>query len=333
MSGAAGAAARATAQLARLSRWHPAEYVFWALAAASLPLFPDRYLLISDIALTGLFALSLDLVLGYAGILTLGHGAFFGLGAYVAGIAATHGLRDPLLGMALSCSAAALLGAATSPLVLRGPDLTRLMVTLGVAAVLLEVANRMSTLTGGADGLQGMDVGPVLGLFPFDLAGRTAAVYSLVTLFAVFLIARRLVYSPFGWSLRAVRANPLRAASIGIAVDARLSAAYTIGAAIAGIAGALLAQTTQFVSLDGLAFHRSADVLLVLVIGGVGWLYGGLIGAVLFKLMQDRLATITPQYWELWIGLVLVALVLIGRERLAAWPRALWRRAVPRRAA
>ncbi|MBS0559877.1 MAG: branched-chain amino acid ABC transporter permease [Proteobacteria bacterium] len=333
MSDAAATAARAAAQLDRLSRWHPAEYVFWALAAASLLVFPSRYLLISDIALTGLFALSLDLVLGYAGILTLGHGAFFGLGAYVAGIAATHGLRDPLLGMALACAAAALLGAATSLLVLRGSDLTRLMVTLGVAAVLLEVANRLPALTGGADGLQGMDVGPVLGLLPFDLAGRTAAVYSLATLFAVFLIVRRIVHSPFGWSLRAVRANPLRAASIGIAVDARLSVAYTIGAAIAGIAGALLAQTTQFVSLDGLAFHRSADVLLVLVIGGVGWLYGGLIGAVLFKLMQDQLATITPQYWEFWIGLVLVALVLIGRERLAAWPRALWRRVAGRQPA
>jgi branched-chain amino acid transport system permease protein len=314
-------AGRAAAQLAALSRWRVWETAFWTCAAAAFFLFPDRSLLIADIAVTGLFAVSLDLVLGYAGILTLGHGAYFGLGAYAAGIAATHGLTDPLLGLALGCAAGAVLGAATSPLVLRGSDLTRLMVTLGVGAVLAEIANRLPALTGGADGLQGMDVGPVLGLFPFDLRGRTAAGYSLVVLLLAVLLTRRLVLSPFGWSLKAVRINRLRASAIGIHVDARLAAAYTVGAALAGLAGALLAQTTQFVSLDVLAFHRSADVLLVLVLGGAGWLYGGLLGAVLFKLMQDRLATITPQYWEFWIGLVLVVLVLVGRERLVSWPR------------
>ena len=109
-------------------------------------------------------------------------------------------------------------------------------------------------------------------------------------------------------------------------MNARLVAVYTVSAGLAGIAGALLAQTTQFVSLDVLAFHRSADVLLVLVIGGVGWLYGGLVGAVVFKLMQDTLASITPQYWQFWIGLVLVALVLLGRERIAGFGRRLFRR-------
>jgi branched-chain amino acid transport system permease protein len=96
------------------------------------------------------------------------------------------------------------------------------------------------------------------------------------------------------------------------------------------MAGALLAQTTQFVSLDVLAFHRSADVLLVLVIGGVGYLYGGLIGAVLFKVLQDILSGLTPQYWQFWIGLVLVVLVLAGRERLTERVRSLWARATGR---
>ena len=314
---------RAAAQLARLSRWRWLELVFWGLAAAAYFAFPDRYLLISEIAVTGLFALSLDLVLGYAGILTLGHAAYFGMGAYVAGIAATHGIQDPLLGLALAGAAATMLGAVTSPLVLRGSDLTRLMVTLGVAAVLYEVASRLRSLTGGSDGLQAMVVGPLFGRFDFDLNGQVAAAYSLIVLFLVFLLVRRLVHSPFGWSLKAARANPMRTAAIGIRVDARLAVAYTVGAGIAGIAGGLLAQTTQFVSLDVLAFHRSADVLLVLVIGGVGWLYGGFIGAALFAVVQDRLANLTPQYWQFWIGLVLVALVLVGRERMAAWPRRL----------
>jgi branched-chain amino acid transport system permease protein len=323
---AAGTRARATAQLAAMSRWHPAEIVFWVLVVAAFFAFPDRYLLISEIAITGLFALSLDLMLGYAGILTLGHAAFFGLGAYAAGIAAVRGLSDPLLGLALAWAAATALGGLTSALVLRGSDLTKLMVTLGVASVLYELANRFSWLTGGADGLQGMEVGPILGLWEFDLFGQTAAIYSLAVLFALFLLVRRIVHSPFGWSLRAVKGNPLRAGAIGLPVNRRLIAAYTVSAGIAGVAGALLAQTTQFVSLDVLAFHRSADVLLVLVIGGVGWLYGGLVGAVAFKLMQDLLATLTPQYWQFWIGALLVALVLIGRDRLATLPSLLLRR-------
>jgi branched-chain amino acid transport system permease protein len=314
---------RAAAQLARLSRWHWAEFAFWGLAITAYVAFPDRYLLISEIAVTGLFALSLDLVLGYSGILTLGHAAYFGTGAFAAGIAATHGIQDPLVGLVLACAAATALGAVTSPLVLRGSDLTRLMVTLGVAAVLYEAASRVPSLTGGSDGLQGMQVGPLLGRFEFDLNGQVAAAYSLVVLFLVFLLVRRVVHSPFGWSLKAARANPLRTAAIGLRVESRLAVAYTVGAGIAGIAGALLAQTTQFVSLDVLAFHRSADVLLVLVIGGVGWLYGGLLGAVLFAVVQDRLANITPQYWQFWIGMVLVALVLVGRDRLSAWPRRL----------
>ena len=317
---------RGAAQLARLSRWHPLEYAFWALVVAAWFAFPDRYLLITEVAVTALFALSLDLILGYAGILSLGHAAFLGLGAYVAGIAAVRGLTDPLLGLLLAGGAATLLGGLTSLLVLRGSDLTRLMVTLGVASLLYEVANRLNWLTGGADGLQGMEVGPLLGLFEFDLSGQVASVYSLAVLFLAFLAVRRIVHSPFGWSLRAVRGNPLRAGAIGIPVNRRLMAAYTLGAGIAGLAGAVLAQATQFVSLDVLAFHRSADILLVLVIGGVGWLYGGLIGAVVFKLMQDVLASITPQYWQFWIGLVLVVLVLAGRERLTAWPARLFRK-------
>jgi branched-chain amino acid transport system permease protein len=208
------------------------------------------------------------------------------------------------------------LGWLTSFLVLRGSDLTRLMVTLGVALVLYEVANSLAQYTGGADGLQGMLVGPILGLFSFDLFGRTAHIYSLTTLFVLFLIARRITRSPFGLSLRAIKENSLRASSVGVPVNRRLIAIYTLAAVYAGIAGALLAETTQFVSLDFLDFQRSADVLLVLIIGGAGYLYGGLIGAVLFKLMQDWLANLTPQYWLFWIGLIFVVFTLIGRERL-----------------
>jgi len=189
-------------------------------------------------------------------------------------------------------------------------------VTLGAALILLELANKLDWLTGGADGLQGVVMGPVLGRFEFDLAGRTAAWYSLTVLLVLFVIARRLVHSPFGATLKAIRDNRLRAMAIGIPVGSRITVAYTIAAALAGAAGALLAQTTGFASLDVFEFHRSADVMLILVVGGTGWLYGGVLGAIVFKLMQDFLSAITPQYWTFWLGLFLVVLVIVGRDRL-----------------
>jgi branched-chain amino acid transport system permease protein len=303
-----------------LSRWRVLELVFWLLAIGSYFAFPSRHLLMNEIIILGLFALSLDLILGYAGLISLGHAAFFGLGAYTAGIITKYGITDPLLGLAAATVTTTLFGLLTSLVVLRGSDLTRLMVTLGVALLLLELANRMGWLTGGADGLQGMDVGPLLG-FDFDIYGRVANAYSLIVTFVLFLFARRIIHSPFGWSLRAIRDNSLRASAIGVPVNRRLIAVYTLAAAYAGVAGALLAQTTQFVSLDVLAFHRSADVLLIVTLGGVGYLYGGLIGAVVFKIMQDVLSDATPQYWEFWIGLVLVTMVLAGRQRMGRLPR------------
>jgi branched-chain amino acid transport system permease protein len=267
-----------------------------------------------------LFALSLDLILGYAGIISLGHAAFFGLGSYAAALFAKHGIiNEPVLALLAAGLVASVLGFATSFLVLRGSDLTRLMVTLGVALIMREIANQIPELTGGADGLQGVTVAPILGMFEFDIFGHVAYVYCLIVLFVLFLLARRVVYSPFGLSLRAVKGNPLRASSISISVDARLVAVYTFAAFYAGVAGALLAQTTAFASLDVFSLERSADLLLVLIIGGTGYLYGGMIGAVIFKLMQDWIATLTPQYWQFWIGLVLVLIVLVGRERIGVW--------------
>jgi branched-chain amino acid transport system permease protein len=317
---------RARAFFRDAARWRWWEVAIWLAAAASWFLLPRHLLLINDIAIFALFALSLDLILGYAGIVSLGHVAFFGVGAYVAGLLALHGWSEPLSGLLIAGLAAGVVGLVTSPLILRGSDLTRLMITLGVAAILHQIANSASDLTGGSDGLQGIVVDPILGVFRFDLFGRTAAAYSLIVLFALFLLARLVMSAPFGLSLRAIRVNRLRAGAVGIATHARLVAVYTLAAVYAGIAGALLCQTTQFVSLDFLDFHRSADVMIALIIGGGGWLYGGLIGAVVFRELQDFLSDLTPQYWEFWIGLMLVAIVLIGRERFASFGRLLSRR-------
>ena len=306
--------------LAARARWRPLEYVFWLAAVASVFLLPGRHLILTEIAWLALFALSLDLILGYAGIISLGHAAFFGLGSYAGALLAKYGIvTEPVLALLVSGLCAAVLGFGTSFLVLRGSDLTRLMVTLGVALIMREIANQIPQLTGGADGLQGVIVGPILGMFDFDIFGHVSYVYCLVVLFVLFVLARRIVYSPFGLSLRAIKGNSLRASSIGISVNARLVGVYTLAAFYAGVAGALLAQTTAFASLDVFSFERSADLLLVLIIGGTGYLYGGLIGAVIFKLMQDWIANLTPQYWQFWIGLVLVLIVLVGRDRFGSW--------------
>ncbi len=322
MSGAAAAS------LAQDARWRGWELATLAALPAAWLLLPGQALILNEIAILALFALSLDLILGYAGVVSLGHAAFFGLGAYTAALCAKLLTPDPWLGLAAAVAASALLGFLTSFLILRGSDLTRLMVTLGVALILYELANKLDWLTGGADGLQGVNMGPLVtpfGAFEFDLGGRVACAYTMVLLVVCLLIVRRIVHSPFGFSLQALRDNPLRAASIGLSVHRRLIVAYTIGGAIGGVAGALLAQTSGFASLDVLDFHRSAEVLLVLVIGGTGYLYGGLFGAIAFKLLHDLLSAWTPQYWNFWIGLFLVVLVIVGRERLLR-PWSWWRR-------
>jgi branched-chain amino acid transport system permease protein len=299
------------------ARWRPGEIAFWLLALACALLFPSRYLIMTDILRLALFALSLDLILGYAGIVSLGHAAFFGVGAYCAGLLALHGIiTEPVVALVVAGLAATVLGFLTSFLVIRGVDLTRLMVTLGIALLLEALAERFSDITGGSDGLQGIEMGPILGLFAFDMFGKVGFFYCLAVLFLLFLLARRIVHSPFGLSLRAIRNNPLRAAAIGIPVHRRLIAVYTLAAFYAGIAGALFTQTTALASLDVFALERSADLMLALVIGGTGYLYGGLIGAVVFRMLQEVFSTITPQYWQFWIGLVLVVIVLVGRARI-----------------
>lgn len=298
-----------------LQRWKLWEPALWLLALASPWLLSTHALIINEIAIVALFAVSLDLILGYAGIVSLGHAAFFGMGAYAAALFAKLVMPDPLVGLAFAIAVSTLLGAVCSLTIIRGTDLTRLMVTMGVAMILMELANKLD-ITGGADGLQGVIMGPLLGRFEFDLQGQTAAWYSISVLLVLFVLARRLVHSPLGGTLKALRDNRLRAMAIGIPVTSRLAVIYTIAAGVAGAAGGLMAQTTSFASVDLFAFDRSADLMLLVVIGGTGWLYGGVAGAIVFKVMQDWISSITPQYWTFWIGLFLVVLMLVGRDRL-----------------
>lgn len=294
-------------------RWKRLEVVFWLLPLASYFLFPNYLVLITQIMIVGLFALSLDLILGYAGIVSLGHAAFFGVGAYTAGLLSVHGWGEPVSALFAAALVAGVCGFLVSFLIVRGQDLARLMVTLGIGLMLFEAANKAAFVTGGVDGLSGMVMGKLLGQFEFDLVGKTAYWYSLGVLFLLFVLMRRLVNSPFGMSLRGIREGGRRMPAVGANVDRRLRAIFTIGAAIAGVAGALLAQTTQFVGLDVLGFPRSAELLIMLVLGGTGRLYGALIGAAVFMVAQDYIAGLNPAYWQFYIGLLLVLIVLFAR--------------------
>jgi branched-chain amino acid transport system permease protein len=312
-------AQRARDLLRRAERWQVWEIALWLVAVAAILLLPSHMLILTEIAILALLAVSLDLILGYAGIVSLGHAAFFGLGAYAAGLFAKHAVTEPVTGLVFAGAVSGLFGLASSFLVLRGSDLTRLMTTFGVAMLLAELVNQTAWLTGGADGLSGVTITPILGLFEFDLWGRTGYVYALVVLIALTYVARRIVNSPYGLSLKAIKRNSTRAAMLGISPNRRIVVVYTIAAAYAGVAGALLTQTTSFVSPDVLAFHRSADVLLVLVLGGAGYLCGGILGAIVFTVLRDWLSVITPQYWMFWIGLILIVIVMVGRERVKRW--------------
>ena len=319
----AGSAAFDVTPLRNASRWKWPEYLFWVIPVAAYFLFPSDLALLSQIAITALFVVSLDLILGYAGIVSLGHAAFFGIGAYAAGLLAQHGWNDPLMGLACAGVIAAAAGFATSFLVLRGSDLTRLMVTLGVASMLFVTANKLTSITGGLDGLQGIEFKPLLGSFAFDMYGKTAYVYCVLVLFVLFWIARRIVHSPFGLSLRGIKQNAFRMPALGAPVNRRLVAVYTLGAAYAGVAGGLLTQTTQFVSIAVLSFSRSAEVLLMLVLGGTGSLYGAVLGAIVFMTVHHLLSDINPQYWQFWLGILLIMVVLFARDGIMGGLRAL----------
>ena len=293
------------------NRWQWSEIAFWLATLLPFVLTPSYLVLASQIAITALFVLSLDLILGFSGIVSLGHAAYFGIGAYTAGLLSKYGWGEPLTGLVAAAIVAGLFGYLTSFIIARFRHLALIMITLGIGLVLQEAANSAGWLTGGFDGLQGIHTWPLFGKIRFDLYGYTAYSYALAGLFLIFLVARRLIHSPFGLALRGIRENGLRMPAIGASVHGHIQTIYTIAAVIAGIAGALLAQTTETVSLEALGFQRSADVLVMLILGGTGRLYGGLIGAAVYMVARDQFSGINPQYWYFWIGLLLIGVVML----------------------
>jgi branched-chain amino acid transport system permease protein len=295
------------------------EWLFWIVFASSFIWAPGKLPLLTQVLIYGLFAVSLDMALGYAGILTVGHAAFFGTGAYVAGIVAAHGWGEPFSGIIIAMLICAALGYASSYLIVRGTDLARLMISIGICLLLGDLANRLGDITGGTDGLQGITIWPIFGVFSFDLYGRVGFLYAFAIVLVTFLVVRIILRSPFGLVLQGIHNNRKRMQAIGSPVDARLRMAYCQSAVVAGIAGALLAQTTQFVGIGTLSFDRSAEILIILVLGGTGRLYGGMIGAIVYMLLHNWFANLSPEYWMFWLGIFLVAVVMLGRGGILGW--------------
>jgi branched-chain amino acid transport system permease protein len=296
-------------------RWP--EALPWLIAIACYFIFPNRMTFGSQVLVMVIFALSLDLILGYAGIITLGHAAFFGIGAYVVALAALRlGWTEPISGLLLAAIVAGLVGAVVGWFILSYRGLTLLMLTIAFAATLQESGNLRSDITGGYDGLPGLIFDPLFGLFDYDLYGHTNYIYALVVLAIMFYLVRRLVYSPFGQALTGIRENVRRMHAIGSPVHRRLVTVYAISAAIAGVAGALFTQTNAYVTLTVFDFDVSAKVMVMLIVGGTGRLYGAFLGAVVYMIMEDNLSKMSPTFWQFGIGLMLVLVVLFARRGL-----------------
>jgi len=282
-------------------------------------LLPDQLGLISRIAAVALLVLSLDLVVGVAGLATLGHAALFGVGGYVAALLALHVHADPLLGLLAGIGVAGLTALLSGAFLLRYQGFTFLMLTVAFAQILLALAQKWRVWTGGDDGLSGFVMAPLLGRFEFDLEGRTAAVYAIAVLALGLYLAQRLVASPFGLSVRGIHESRARMAALGTPVRMRLLALYSAAGALAGAAGALATQANAIIGLDSLGFALSAEILVMLVLGGAGRLHGALVGALIFTLLHHTAASINPYHWLFVIGLALMVVVLVP-------PRLLWQR-------
>lgn len=312
-----------TAALLRLeprSQLHAA-LPYLALGAAALAIyfvFPDQLPLATRIAVIAIFVMSLDLVVGYGGLATLGHAAMFGTGAYAAGIFALHISGDPLLGLAVGAGAGAAVAALSGAFLLRYDGLSFLMLSIAVSQILESVASKLRDWTGGDDGLSGFNVKPLLGVAPFDMVGRTGFVYCAVALIASLFLMRQLMGSPFGLACLGIHQNRLRMQAIGANVRGQLLKLYAIAGSFAGIAGALSAQVNQIVGLDSLGFNLSAEALVMLVLGGAGNLFGAIAGAALFTTIHHFASAMNPYHWLFVIGGLLVLVVLVPPHRLLA---------------
>ena len=296
------------------------------LGAVGYFLFPDDLAFLTRLIGISFLVLSLDLVTGYCGIATLGQAALFGVAAYAAGIACVRGVTDPFALLAIGVMAGAMMGLISGALIARFRGLPQLVLSIAVGQLVAALANKLQALTGGSDGLSGISPGKVFGLYGFDMYSRTAFWFSLAILVVVFVALSRFVRSPFGLVCRGIKDDVLRAKMIGVAVYPRLVIMYGVAGAVAGIGGALTAISTGVVGLDSVSFERSAEVLVMLVLGGAGHLWGALAGALTFQIFEHIVAAANPFHWMTLVGLLLIGIVVFAPRGLIEPMLALARR-------
>lgn len=280
-------------------------------------LFPDNLAFLTRVISVALLVLSLDLIVGYCGVASLGQGALYGAGAYAAGIACVHGITDPVLLILIGAAAGAVMGLLMGAIMLRAHGLPQLVLSIAIVQLLHEAANKASSITGGSDGLSGMSPAPLFGIFEFDLWGRSAYLFGLGLLLVVFAVLRFVTRSPFGMVCRGLKEDPLRISALGIYAFPILLKMFVISGTVAGTGGALAAIATQVVGLDSVSFEVSANALVMLVLGGIGHLYGALIGTVIFMTLEHVVAAINPFHWMTLVGAVLIAIVLFAPRGLS----------------
>jgi len=288
-----------------------------AVVLALAPLFAGDYglVLLADILVFALLAASLHFILGPGGMTSFGHAAYFGIGAYAAGIAALHKVVPMELSLALAPLAAAAAAALFGWFCVRLSGVYLAMLTLAFAQIAWSVAFQWDAVTGGSNGL--------VGVWPSAWLSSRAAYYglTLVSCAAGIFLLWRILHSPFGYSVRAGRDSPLRAAAIGIDVRRRQWIAFVLAGAFAGLAGGLYAFSKGSISPETLSVPRSVDALVMVLLGGVQTLAGPLPGAALFIWLSDALSR-SIDYWRAAIGAVILLLVLVsprGLGGLAKW--------------
>ncbi|MFB9952992.1 branched-chain amino acid ABC transporter permease [Rhizobium puerariae] len=294
--------------------------VLIAGASIAFVLFPYDLAFLTRIVIMMILVLSFDLILGYAGIATLGHAAMYGCGAYAAGLVSVHLSPDPLVGLAVGALAGAAISWASGLVLLRTHGMTLIMISIAITMMLQEAASKARWLTGGADGLPGISVSPLLGFFEFDFVGQVAFIYSVCVLIAVFVFCRLFAGSPFGLGLKGIRESASRMRAIGTPVYRRKVTVYVIAGGIAGIAGALAAQITGLVGIEVFNFSLSADVMVMLILGGAGRLYGALVGTLIFMSVHHVAASIDPFNWLFVIGIMLLLVVFVLPSGLTSLP-------------
>lgn len=286
-----------------------------AAAIAGLAAFGDQTTLrfASRIAIMGLAAVAVDIVLGYAGLVSLGHAAFFGLGAYVTGALALLGYSEGVVVWPIAIGAATLAALIVGALALRTTGVYFIMITLAIAQMFFYGANAVPGL-GGADGFRLPARSTLLGM-PLDNP-RVFFLLCALILIAILLFARRAATAAFGYGLQAARDDAMRSAASGIENYWLRLAAFAISGAIAGLAGVLSANLTLYIAPSSvLSWHLSAELLVMVILGMAGTLYGAVVGAAIFLGLVEVISHYTD-FWAMYVGIAVIARVLLIRDGL-----------------